>query len=176
MLHSMADQIHIVRMVEPPWLPLWDLLRRPWRRRALSIDSKHEAFVRGIPWWQVRMCDLDACMAAVRLPLDEDLRFNLELHDPIAEHLTDATKQQWGGLTGAYVLRLGRESAVEAHAPDADLPTLRASVNSFSRLWLGALSATGLAITSAAFDAPEALIRDLDRAWRLPRPWLAWDI
>ncbi len=176
LLKGLADQVHTVRLVEPHDMPVWDLLERPWRRRALSQGSKHESLSWSMPWYQVRVCDVEACIAAATLPVDEPLRFNLALTDPIVDLLSETTAARWGGVGGDYVVRLGTESAVEGREPDADLPTLRTSVNSFSRLWYGALPASGLALTAPAFEAPASLIAALDRVWRLPRPWLGWDI
>ena len=176
LLHTMSDQVHLMRMIEPQGIPIWDLLKRPWRRRSLSIGSKHEAFTRAASWWQLRICDLDTCLGAVRLPLSEDLRFNLALTDPIDELLTPETAARWRGVAGEYVVRLGAESRLEAKGADPALPTLRTSVGSFSRLWLGVLPASGLAITAGDFEAPAELVQQLDRILRLPLPALGWDI
>ena len=60
--------------------------------------------------------------------------------------------------------------------PGADraLPTLEATVNAFSRLWLGVRPATGLAITDA-LRGPQDLLERLDALVRLPRPHMGWE-
>ncbi|MDJ0976611.1 MAG: sterol carrier protein domain-containing protein [Planctomycetota bacterium] len=175
-LGSMADQIHCVFWVEPWEIQVWDLLDRPWRRRMLSVGSKHETITRAHPWWQARICNLEACLDAVRLPMREHLRFNLELTDPIAPLLTPETAARWSGVGGTYVVEIGSASGVEARAPDPALPTLSTSVNTFSRLWLGALPASGLAVTAGDLDAPDTLLAQLDRVLCLPTPFLGWEI
>ena len=50
---------------------------------------------------------------------------------------------------------------------------LDASVSAFTRLWLGALPATSLAITDD-LSGPADLLQDLDRAFRLPQPHFDW--
>jgi len=54
------------------------------------------------------------------------------------------------------------------------LPTLTASVNALSRLWLGVRPASGLAITDD-LAGPPALLAELDTAFRLPPPKLDWE-
>jgi len=60
---------------------------------------------------------------------------------------------------------MGQESA---------LPTMRATVNAFTRLWLGVRPATGLAMTDE-IEAPESLLEALDDVVRLPKPRPDWD-
>jgi len=54
------------------------------------------------------------------------------------------------------------------------LSTLNASVGAFTRMWLGVLPATGLSVTDK-LDAPHALLQQLDRLLRLPKPSFEWD-
>jgi hypothetical protein len=57
---------------------------------------------------------------------------------------------------------------------EAGLPTLRATVNAFTRLWLGVRPASGLAVTDQ-LDGPADLLARLDRLLRLPVPCPDWD-
>jgi hypothetical protein len=57
---------------------------------------------------------------------------------------------------------------------DASLPTLRAGVGAFTRLWLGVRPATGLAVTDRLVGQRE-LLAGLDEALRLPDPRPDWD-
>lgn len=52
---------------------------------------------------------------------------------------------------------------------DPSLPTLRASVNAFSRMWYGVRPATGLAVTDE-LSGPDDLLAQLDAAFLLPTP------
>jgi len=58
---------------------------------------------------------------------------------------------------------------------DVRLPTLKAGVGAFSRLWLGSATAYGLATTDR-LQGPDDLLAQLDRLLRLPRPSLDWDL
>ena len=120
--------------------------------------------------WQVRICDLYGCMAQTRLP-GPGCAFNLTLSDPVAAHLP--TDHPWRGVAGDYVVRLGAASGVEA-GQDPPLPTLSASVNAFTRLWLGVQPASGLAVTDELSGSAE-LLADLDTVLCLPQPKQGWD-
>ena len=99
------------------------------------------------------------------------MSFNLELSDPIAKHLSD--DESWSGVAGSYRVALGPESSLAGDS-DPSLPTLRSSVNAFTRLWLGVGSASSLAVTDE-FEAPESLLAELDDIIRLPIPRVDWD-
>ncbi len=71
------------------------------------------------------------------------------------------------------MLRLGEQSTVE-RGRDASLDTLTASVNAFTRLWLGVRPATTLATTDALEATPD-LLAGLDETIRLPRPDVQMD-
>jgi len=57
---------------------------------------------------------------------------------------------------------------------DPGLSTLTASVNAFTRLWLGVRPARGLAVTDE-LSGPPALLEELDWLLRLPDPKPDWD-
>lgn len=131
----------------------WDSLLGP----AVLIQAAHRA-------------RLDALSAGARpASACADLRFNLQLDDPLARYLSD---EGWQGAGGEYVVTLGAESSARA-GPDAALPTLTASVGAPTRLWLGVGPATGLAMTGGLSGPPE-LIRALDQALSLPPPRPDW--
>jgi hypothetical protein len=71
---------------------------------------------------------------------------------------------------------LGAECHAEKNSTHADLPTIRTSVGTFTRLWLGVKPPTGLALTCADLDAPPELLERLDRILLLPEPHPAWDM
>jgi hypothetical protein len=52
---------------------------------------------------------------------------------------------------------------------------MTATVNAFTRLWLGVRPASSLAVTDH-LRAPEALLRELDRGLCLPQPHMGWEL
>lgn len=171
LLKGMSDQVAAVRMADPAGVQLQDLLRRPFRSWLVRRKGDLDEDTMSMAWWQVRICDLPRAIGAMRLP-GEPLRFGLELEDPIVSALGD--REGWRGVGGRWTVQLGPESsAVEGLEPG--LPVLRATVNAFSRLWLGVMPASSLAITDR-FEGPEGLIEAIDRLVRLPRPELDWPI
>ena len=121
-------------------------------------------------YWQLRMCDLPGCLARTHLA-GSPLRFNLALSDPIEAYLDAGAP--WRGVGGDYVVTLGPSSGAEP-GKDPSLPTLAASVGAFTRLWLGVLPATGLAVTDE-LAGPRELLTALEETLRLPVPRLDWD-
>ena len=166
-LKSLGDQIRSVRMVEPAHVRLQDWLEQPFRNRGISKNSPHQADHRAPSWWQLRIMDVPACVAAltVHAPVP---RFRVDLHDPAADVLAGS----WQGVSGSYTLDLAERSHAAVEAADG-LPVLKASVNALTRLLFGIAPASVLAL-AVDFEAPPELIRALDRAIRLPdaRPGL----
>jgi hypothetical protein len=169
-IKSLGDQVQMVRMREPAGIQLQDFVRRPFRQHRATEHSRYENRNAAYAFWQVRVCDLPRCLAATHLDCGE-VRFNLRLSDPIERLLEHAAP--WRGVAGEYVVTLGPQSNAKPGA-DAGLPTLTASVNAFSRMWLGVRPATGLAVTDD-LDGPPALLTALDQALRLPEPKPDWD-
>ena len=170
LLKSLGDQVRLVWMREPRGIQLQDFLKQPFRFRQLTKKSKYEQRMAATAYWQLRMNDIPACLAHTHLH-GETLHFNLSLSDPIESYLPATSS--WQGVTGEYIIKLGVESQAErGHNPA--LPTLTASVNAFTRLWLGTRPATGLAVTADLAGPPE-LLTQLDWALRLPCPKTDWD-
>ncbi len=170
LLRSLGDQVREVWIREPAGIQMQDLLRQPFRYRKLTRKSDFENRVDAIAYWQARICDLPGCLAKTHL-WGGPVRFNLKLNDPIARLLDGDAP--WPGIGGEYVVTLGPESAAEL-GEDAALPTLTASVGAFTRMWLGAAPATGLAVTDSLAGPPD-LLHALDRALCLPTPKVDWD-
>ena len=170
LIRSLGDQVAIVGMEEPADIQFQDLLDAPFRNRRLTEGSKYAGSHRTHAWWQARMLDVPKCLAKTHLETD-DLAFNLELTDPIAEHVGEGSR--WCGVAGNYVVSLGEQSAARV-GREASLPTLRASVGAFTRIWLGVRSPSVLAHTDD-LDGDPGLLADLDRALRLPQPHIGWD-
>jgi len=93
------------------------------------------------------------------------------LSDPIDRFLP--ADQSWRGVAGEYVVTLGGSSGAQPGTDDA-LPILTASVNAFSRMWLGVRPATALNFTDDLSGPPE-LLEALDSLLRLPDPQPDWD-
>ena len=70
-------------------------------------------------------------------------------------------------------MSFGEQSRIEPGKQDR-LPTLRAEVGAFSRMWMGAQSASTLAVTDVLAGPPE-LIESLDRIFQVPIPHTDWD-
>ena len=169
LMRDFSDQALLLRLREPPGVQLQDIVDRPFRGYARSDRSRFELRNDARAYWQMRVCDLTACLRVTHLarPLD----FNLELEDPIERYLDRSAP--WRGVGGSYILRLGPVSTASG-GRDASLPTLRAGVGAFTRMWLGVRPASGLAVTDQ-LDGPPELLAALDRTLLLPEPKPDWD-
>ncbi len=170
LLKTFGDQTRLVGLEEPRGIQLQDFLVQPFRYRYLTRKSDVENVSRASAYWQIRICDLAGCLAHTHLG-GVPIRFNLNLSDPIAQYLPEDAP--WRGVGGEYIVTLGPSSTAEA-GTDSTLPTLTASVNAFSRLWLGVRPASGLAVTDHLAGPPE-LLAQLDEMLRLPVPRFEWD-
>jgi len=170
LLKSLGDQVLAVRMREPPGIQIQDLLVQPFKYRKLTRHSDFENNMRSSAYWQMRILDFKGCIQKTQLE-GESVQFNLELYDPI-EHYLDQ-KTGWRGIGGQYIVSLGSDSDLE-QGKNSKLPTLSADVGAFTRLWLGARSATSLSVTDK-LSGPEELVADLDRIFRVPEPKPDWD-
>ncbi len=170
LMRNLGNQVHAIHLREPHGIQFQDLLKQPFRFRRLTSKGKFENRAWGDGYHQLRICDLAGCLAKTHLP-GETVRFNLALTDPITRHLGEDAP--WQGIGGEYIVTLGPESSA-APGNDPALPTLVATVNAFSRMWLGVRQPSRLAVTDALAGPPE-LLRDLDRVLRLPVPEFDWD-
>ena len=168
LLHNLGDQVLHVWLQEPPQIQIQDLLEWPFRHRTRSRRAEHEHRMWCEAHYQVRILDLPACIAAVQA--HTELAFNLELHDPVSRYLPE---DGWRGAGGAYHVRLGANSSAEPGS-DPALPTLRAGVGAFSRVWLGVRPARSVAVTDD-LSGPPQLLGDLDAALALPVPHFNWN-
>ncbi len=162
MIKSLGDQVRSVDLMEPPEIQIQDLIRHPNRQRIVTRKTDFEVGGRSHAWWQARILDLDACVAARRWS-GEPIRFNLALSDPIGE-----TDVGWPGIAGDYTVTIAADSTVET-GTTTGLPTLDTPVGPFTRMWLGARPASSLALTTA-LTGPRDLLAALDDAFRLPTP------
>lgn len=163
LLSELGDQVATISMPEPAEIQLQDLLAKPLRARMERLRSEHEVGFRAVAWWQFRILDVGAAVAARSWPGDP-VEFNLRLRDP----LLDLPASSWDGIGGDFVVRIADLSSAEA-GRRADLPTLDASVGAFSRCWFGVKPASGLALTDDLAGPPE-LLAALDGALAVGPP------
>ena len=161
LLRSLAAQLHRVQMVEPAGIQVQDLIDRPIRG-AEPDDPDHRAWHTAMAWYQLRILDLPACVAARTWPGDE-VSFDVVLTDPLSEADGD-----WPGVAGDHSITVGPTSTVQP-GHRGGLPVLRASIGALSRLWFGVRPATGLTVTDDLTGPPQ-LLEALDRALVLPPP------
>jgi GNAT superfamily N-acetyltransferase len=171
LLSSFGDQIPLVKMHEPSGIQMQDLFSHPLKDRHISAGSKYETGIRSLAYWQIRICNLSACLSHTNLPSD-DFSFNLILDDPIEKYLNP--DQSWRGLTGKYIVRLGSPSSLDIGL-DPHLLTLESSIGAFSRMWLGVRPASGLSVTDH-LSGPSELLHELDKAFIIPEPKPDWVI
>jgi len=168
-IKSLGDQIRSIRMSEPSGLQFQDLISQPFRGRSLTRQSPMAQYHRASAWWQMRVCDLDATLRSTHVR-GNGVRFNLVLEDPITRFL--GATAPWQGVAGSYVVNLGDESGVTTDQ-DSALPTLVATVNAWTRMWLGVRPASSLAFTDKLSGPPE-LLKALDEVLCLPQPHVEW--
>ncbi len=166
LLKSFEDQIISVKTIDLPFLNIQDLLERPFHHKSMADKSKHQYKVVANAAWQMRILDLENCIAKTNL-FNGDLEFNLNLKDPIKKYLINEDVK-WKGIDGEYIIKLGQKSsAVKGVNPN--LPSLKASVGAFTRMWLGCEKASILSF-SDELNGEEDLIKELDKIFCLPLP------
>jgi len=169
-LKSLSDQVHGVRMADPPRLQLQDFLQRPLATMRARKGGEFDSGVLSQVWMQCRILDLPTCIGAMKL-CGESISFNLELSDPIERYLPEDSS--WRGVGGNWIITLGEESSVIKGA-DASLQTASATVNDLSRIWFGSASAEAVSVTGN-FVAEPKLIQRIDSVVKLPVPIVDWD-
>lgn len=170
LMHTLGDQVRLIKLKEPQGVQFQDFIHQPFRFQQLTSKGRFEAFGHANAYHQYRICDLQGCLKQTHLP-GESVHFNLALDDTVSKFLdSDAL---WRGLSGEYLVTLGPESGISPGS-DATLPTLRATVSAFTRMWLGVRQPSRLAISDALAGPPE-LLAALDRVLRLPVPEMDWD-
>lgn len=169
LLKSFGEQIITIRIIEPPDVQFQDLLDKPIRHRNITYKGDEENRNLAIAWWQIRICNLMGCLKKTHFE-GKEVKFNLELHDPIDKYLDHSFI--WRGISGDYTVVLGPESSAKKGLTKG-LSTLKTTVNAFSRLWLGIRSASALTATDN-FIAPAKLISGLDTLIKTPAPQIDW--
>ncbi len=169
LIKSFGDQINIVRIVEPPGIQFQDFLKKPFTYNRITHGSKFQNFSRASCWSQLRIVNLERCVSVMKTV--KPVNFNLELSDPISKYIPEEIA--WRGVGGEYTIDLSGKSHLKEGFTDG-LPTMKATINAFTRLWSGALKATQLSV-SDDLEAPKELLEKLDYAINLPQPHYDWD-
>ena len=169
-LKSLSDQVHGIRMADPPHLQLQDFLSRPLATFRARKGGDFDSNVISQAWMQCRILDLPVCIGAMKL-CGTPVSFNLELIDPIEQYLSQDSV--WRGIGGNWIVTLGEESSAE-QGTDASLPNASSTVNDLSRIWFGSSSAESVSVTGN-FKAKPDLIQAIDTVVRIPAPVIDWD-
>jgi len=169
LLQSFNNQVREISITEPADIQLLDFMKKPIHSKVVTKGNKFQNYLNSYAYWQLRLLDPIACLELTSLHT-EDLELNLILSDPIEQYLPVDSK--WRGCGGKYTLLLGKKCCLRKDFK-ADLPVLSASINAFSRMWLGLKPASGLACSDdLAADAD--LLNQLDNAFCLPEPQPDW--
>jgi len=171
LLRSMGDQIHSVTLLEPPHVQIQDFLERPFYHRSITRNSPHQATMKAISVFQIRILNLEETLKRTHLTCP-GFDFNLELTDPVKSFLPEDS--DWRGCSGQYQVHLGKNCRADKGKTDPSLPTLVCSVNAFSRMWLGVRPASVLQV-SESLEGDPSLISRLDHAFNLPTPHFNWE-
>ena len=169
-LNSLSDQIHGVRMADPPRLQLQDFLTRPHATRRARKGGDFDINVVSQIWMQCRILDLSVCVGAMKC-CGPPVSFNLELTDPIEKYLPK--KSSWRGISGNWIIRIGEDSSATLGS-DPSLQTASCTVNDLSRIWFGSSTAESVSVTGDFRSDPE-LIQAIDRVVCIPTPVVDWD-
>ena len=169
-LNSLSDQIHGVRMADPPRLQLQDFLTRPHATRRARKGGDFDINVVSQIWMQCRILDLSVCVGAMKC-CGPPVSFNLELTDPIEKYLPE--ESSWRGISGDWIIRIGEDSSATLGS-DPALQTASCTVNDLSRIWFGSSTAESVSVTGDFRSDPE-LIQAIDRVVCIPTPVVDWD-
>ena len=169
-LNSLSDQIHGVRMADPPRLQLQDFLTRPHATRRARKGGDFDINVVSQIWMQCRILDLPVCVGAMKC-CGPPVSFNLELTDPVEKYLPK--ESSWRGVSGNWIIRIGENSSATLGS-DPALQTASCTVNDLSRIWFGSSTAESVSVTGDFRSDPE-LIQAIDGVVCIPTPVVDWD-
>jgi len=169
LLKSFEEQVIMIRMVEPTFIQMQDFIEKPYHIKAMTRKSENQNFIYTTAYWQLRILNLQKCMKKTHLNCD-DFSFNLQLSDPIGKYVSGDVK--WKGIAGDYVITLGKDSSAKKGSRK-ELPILKASVGALTRMWFGIMSASAL-VYSDGIEAPDELLKKLDKAFLLPEAHVDW--
>ncbi len=169
LLKSFEEQFLLIKFVEPPFINMQDFIEKPFLIKGITRKAAHQNYISSSAYWQLRILNLQKCMKKTHLNC-EGFSFNLQLSDPIGKYIPKEIK--WKGIAGDYVISLGNKSSAKK-GKQKDLPTLKASIGAFTRMWFGIMPASSL-VYSDDIEAPEELLKKLDKAFLLPEAHVDW--
>lgn len=171
LIKNLGDQVHLVKIWEPAGLQFQDFIKKPVKDFHVTKNSDYQVINKAVAYWQIRILNLENCINNTSLQ-GKPVEFNLKLKDPIEKYLDEGSP--WQGLSGQYTLKLGESSTIKKGIT-ANLPTLKTDINTFTRMWIGAVRPNLLPYTNY-FEAPWKLINKLDSLFiALPTPKIGWD-
>lgn len=171
LLRNLGDQVHLVKLWEPAGIQFQNFIKKPYRDSKVTKNSKFEVTNKANAYWQVRILNLEDCINKTTFH-NNKLEFNIKLKDPIEKFLSKDSP--WQGLSGEYTISFGRTSEIK-NGLTPELPVLETDINTFTRMWLGAVRPSLLPYTNY-FKAPEKLIQKLDDLFiTIPKPRIDWD-
>lgn len=171
LIKNLGDQIHLVKLWEPAGIQFQNLIKKPYKASKVTEKSEFEVTNKAYALWQARILNLQECINNTSLK-SETVKFNLKLKDPIEKYLDN--NSSWQGLSGNYTIIFGDSSKLEKGL-SSNLPTLKTDINTFTRMWIGAVRPSLLPYTNY-FEAPKTLIEKLDNLFiTLPKPKVDWN-
>ncbi len=171
-IKSLGSQVQALRLYDHPALAWSSLTERPVTGGARTAKGDYAQRTVALAWWQTRVADVAACISAVELA-GADYRFQLNLTDPISDHLDTSSEAAWSGQGGPWVVSLGPTCSA-TRGVDPALPVVDATINAWSRLWIGSASPGGLSL-DGSLKAEPAVLEALGNAWQVPKPCVDWD-
>lgn len=174
LLRSLADQVHLVHMEEPPGIVLQDFLKTPFKFRRSTAKGKFEQTIITGAASQLRLLDIPRAVEKMSLPTAvgarSSLEFNLIIEDPVERYLPEDAS--WRGCGGSYVVRLGERCQAEP-GEGKGLPEVRIGIGGFSQLWSGARTVEHLHLRGVLKTDPDTRDR-LGSLISLPLPDFEW--
>lgn len=168
-IKSLEDQVRSIEMKEPAFIQMQDFIDRPFQLRMITEKGKKESTVSSIAYQQLRICNLKKCIEKVHYE-GKSYSFNLSLTDPLLDFIED---ENFKGSSGNYTVSIGEESSITEGLSDG-LPLIKGSINGFSRLWIGVISARTISL-SEDLQIDKSLIQCLDKTFYRPDVKSDWD-
>ena len=170
LLKTLSDQIRIVEMTSPLGIKMQEFLEFPMRHREVTEGSKYENSTVSYSFFQARILRLEECVKASKFQ-GSSIQFNLHLEDPIEKYLD--SEESFKGCAGDYCVELGEKSTA-VPGQNSEWPSLSCTINTFTRLWSGARSASSLLATDGLKADPD-LVKGLDQLIRFQELKTDWD-
>lgn len=169
-LAGLGDQLRAIDLPGLAKIQWQDYVELPFARLRMGEGAALDTAPGALAYWQLRLLDLPGALASTSFHGPE-IRFVFDCTDPIERYLP--ADSSWRGCGGTWRVSLGQQSHAEA-GDDTTLPRLTGSINGFSRLWIGARSASALELTGELSGQPD-LLAALDACCLTPVPNPGWE-